>query len=255
MDESRRASTCVESSHSKEANDFVRLSNVSGHDFERGRVKIISWEAKKVVDGLTAQYIADRDLFKLTYFWKEYPELDYYRGSILKVGASLILTATPNDFVENIESLDAEWHRGQSWALENEYVGNEVRVIIDGEERNGVVWGWLPAGDSCNFENHNRWKIRFVGCVPMILDESLPGLGSAPLGEQLRSETLKEATAGACAQGPERVLAASSSLQLDHKELRKLGMAGVVGQLLTQGEYKPVRPLVTDSSVSRIPVR
>ena len=89
----------------------------------------------------------------------------------------------------------------------------------------------------------------------LFVDQCLPGSGSAPLCEQRRSESLNEATAGACAQEPESALAASPSLQVDHNELCKLGMANVVRQLLTQGEYKPVRTLVTDSSVSRIPVR
>jgi hypothetical protein len=149
--------------------DFVTLADVSGGEFISGDVVTIcslnskdgmeSGGCEKAVGGILMDVIAQHGFVCLT-LKTGYSESTHYRKNILKVGS---LIKSHNGVSATIAELDAEWHRNQTWAQQTEHSGVNVRckkktTLGDAsassdehkndEGENGVVWGWLPAGNS-----------------------------------------------------------------------------------------------------------
>ena len=149
--------------------DFVTLADVSGGEFNSGDVVTIfstnqkedveSGSFEKSVGGILIDVIAQQGFVSLS-MKAGCSEYTHYRENILKVGSSI---RSQHGVSATIAELDAEWHRNQSWAQPTEHLGAHVRckkktsarhsyTLSDdtktNEEENGLVWGWLPAGNT-----------------------------------------------------------------------------------------------------------
>jgi hypothetical protein len=90
----------------------------------------------------------ERKILKLVYEGSSREDYDAYVNHVLKVGSTIV--CCKGNACAKIEELDAEWHHGQSWAVDNEFLEKEVRLEVKDviREQNDVVWGWLPANES-----------------------------------------------------------------------------------------------------------
>jgi hypothetical protein len=135
--------------------DHVLISFTSGNSFAEGSVVLIT-PAETVETAVEsdfsakiAKYNVERKILKLVYEGSRREDDDAYVNHVLKVGSTIV--CCQGNACAKIEELDAEWHRGQSWAIDNEFLEKEVRCEVKDHKDcaiNGVVWGWLPANES-----------------------------------------------------------------------------------------------------------
>jgi hypothetical protein len=174
-----------------DSEDHVLISFTSVNAFAEGSVVLITPAESAENDfaesdfyAKIAKYNVERKILKLVYEGSSREDYDAYVNHVLKVGSTIV--CCKGNACAKIEELDAEWHRGQSWAVDNEFLEKEVRWEVKDHmdcairEQNGVVWGWLPANESEYFPDEPEekggkpeplWRVTFsADIMPCDLD-------------------------------------------------------------------------------------
>ena len=151
--------------------EYVQLSDIKNGEFLQGEaVKLVSSNSDDdgrkdghTFHSIQIDLVPEIQIHRLT-LWTESPDKSLnYRQKLLKVGSSIV--GSKSGCTARIEHLDAEWHRDQTWAVPNEYLGSRVRTaaseakegtaqtktLSNSTEANGTVWGWLPK--ACNIKS------------------------------------------------------------------------------------------------------
>jgi hypothetical protein len=191
--------------------DHVLISFTTGNSFEVGSVvsvtpvaipencKDVEFHAKVL------KYSDERKILKLQYEGENHL-YDRYANQVLRVGATL---ACSDGTCAKIDGTDAEWHRGQLWALPNDYLKQKVRWEVEDPsrghiEQEGEVWGWLPADESEYFPDEPEekggkpgplWRVKFT--TGEISDINPADLDQTELNKALELYRTKDARAAA----------------------------------------------------------
>ncbi len=195
--------------------DHVLISFTSGNSFAEGSVVLIT-PAETVETAVEsdfsakiAKYNVERKILKLVYEGSRREDYDAYVNHVLKVGSTI--ACSDGNACAKIQELDAEWHRGQPWAIDNEFLDKVVRWEVKDHmdcgigEQDGVVWGWLPANESEYYMQHEPeekggkpkplWRVKFsADIMPCDLDEH-------ELAKALEFYATKDARGAAAAKG------------------------------------------------------
>jgi hypothetical protein len=159
-----------------DSEDHVVISFTSGNAFAEGSLVLIipPESAESDFYAKISKYNVERKILKLVHEASRTEDYDAYVNHVLKVGSTIV--CCKGNACAKIEELDAEWHRGQPWAIDNEFLEKEVRWEVKDHmdcaigEQNGVVWGWLPANESEYFPDEPEekggkpgplWRVKF----------------------------------------------------------------------------------------------
>jgi hypothetical protein len=156
-----------------------------------------------------ANYNVERKILKLVYEGSRREDYDVYVNDVLKIGSTI--ACSNGNTCAKVQELDAEWHRGQAWAIHNEFLDKVVRWEVKNEmdcaigEQDGIVWGWLPANESDYYMQHEPeekggkpkplWRVKFSADI-MSCD-----LDEHELAKALRLYATKHARAAVAAKG------------------------------------------------------
>jgi hypothetical protein len=190
--------------------DHVHISFTSGNAFAEGSLVLITPAETAESDfyAKISKYNVERKIVKLVYEGSRTEDCDAYVNHVLKVGSTIV--CCKGNACAKIEELDAEWHRGQPWAIDNEFLEKVVRWEVTDHmdcaigEQNGVVWGWLPANESEYFPDEPEekggkpgplWRVKFRSSTIMPCDLDAHELAKAL--ELYRTKDARRAAAAA----------------------------------------------------------